>query len=272
MRKTLLSIATSLLIVGVASAQEDQRELGTTTKIGQNILPAKGDIAIGIDADPFLGYIGNFFTDAYNSAPSFDARQGALFGKYFLTDKTAVRARVGFNFSSYKETDEVNDVTSTTTPPAQVKDTYTEKYNNFELAVGYELRRGYGRLQGFYGGEVAFGFDGSSEKYTYGNALTATNPGSRPTSEKNGKDSFIGLGGFAGVEYFVAPKISIGGELGLGLYFDTNKMGRTTEITTESWDPATSSVKTETVKTNEKDNYSNFNTNTSGRVFVAFHF
>ena|SRR5690606_8690301 len=267
MRKLLLSIAAGVLIVSAASAQEDTRALGTTTKKGQNILPAKGDIAIGVDADPFLSYLGNLFTDSYNSAPSFDARQGALFGKYFLTDKTAVRARVEFDFSSAKNTDEVDDLTSTATPPAQVNDVATYKNNDFLLAVGYELRRGYGRLQGFYGGEVAVGFGGDSDTYTYGNAITATNPGPRNTSVKNGKNSFVGLGGFAGVEYFVAPKISIGGELGLGLYFRTDKAG---ETTTEFWNGT--AVETETVKTSSKDNYSGVFTNTSGRISVAFHF
>lgn len=270
MRKTLLSIAATLCIVGAVSAQEDSRIVGTTTKKGANILPAAGDIAVGIEATPFLRYLGNIFTDANNTAPDFNGRQGSVFGKYFLTDKSAVRARVSFNFGSEKETWEVNDVTSTD-PDVMVKNTYTDKVNQFELALGYELRRGYGRLQGFYGGEVAVGFGNGSESYTYGNAITATNPvASRPLHDKYGKQTTFGLGGFAGVEYFVAPKISIGGELGLGVNLVSEKGG---EEKYEGWNATDNVVEVTTDDfSNNKNREFNFGTATSGRIMVAFHF
>ncbi len=273
MKKILLSALAGLAIIGTVSAQEDSRVIGTTTNKGANILPAAGDFAIGIDAVPFLEYAGNIFTSSHNDAPTFgnDLSKGTVYGKYFLTDKSAVRARATFNFGSNKETFEVQDLTKPTDPDAKVKNTATDKMNNFELGLGYELRRGYGRLQGFYGGEVAFGFEGESTNYTYGNAITATNPGSRPTSVKHDdRRSYVGLGGFAGVEYFVAPKISIGGELGLGLAFGNRKDGKTT---TEAWDAASSSVKTETDdRSNNKDNFSYVGTFSSGRIMLSFHF
>ncbi len=284
MRKTLLSIATSLLIVGVASAQEDQRELGTTNKIGQNILPAKGDIAIGIDAAPFLGYIGNIFTDAYNDAPEFNGPNSffggnTLYGKYFLTDKSAIRARVSFDFNSQNRTESVRDDAAFAADPtsdAEVKDKWTTKENYFEFGAGYELRRGYGRLQGYYGGELTVGFANSSDKYTYGNAITSTNtnPTSafggtpRTTAEKNGNAFFFGIGGFAGVEYFVAPKISLGGELGVSILTGNVKGGKTT---TEFWNGT--EVETETVdNSNDKFGGFGFGTRTNGRLMVTFHF
>lgn len=270
MRKTLLSIAAALCVVGTVSAQEDSRNIGITSNKGANILPAAGDIAIGVEATPFLRYIGNIFTDANNNAPDFNGREGSVFGKYFLTDKSAVRARLSFNFGSDKETWEVNDVTSTD-PDAMVKNTYTEKYNEFELALGYELRRGYGRLQGFYGAEVAVGFGNESESYTYGNAVTSTYPGNyRILNEKFGNQTTFGIGGFAGVEYFVAPKISIGGELGLGVNLVSQKGG---EEKYEGWNNANNAVEviTEDYSSN-KDKVFNFGTATSGRIMVAFHF
>src|SRR5690606_11663081 len=97
-----------------------------------------------------------------------------------------------------------------------------------------------------------------------GNAFSATNPtptdafGStspRITSQKYGKETAFGIGGFAGVEYFVAPKISIGGEVRAALYFEGQKGGK---ITRASWDATASSVTTETVdnsKAKDKENY-----------------
>jgi len=118
------------------------------------------------------------------------------------------------------------------------------------LSGGIEMRRGKTRLQGYYGGELGFGLSGSKSKYTYGNALVADNTtagttgiavntndnfgdgnymavsspvsqgqddDARPTEVKNGSTITFGLRGFIGAEYFIFPKMSIGGEFGWGL-------------------------------------------------------
>lgn len=271
MKKLLLTLAVATALIGTVSAQEEEREMGTTTKSGRNILPAAGDFAIGVEANPFLEYIGNIFTNGTNNAPSFDGSKGAIIGKYFLTDKSAVRARLGFDFGSTKETTPTTKLPiDPNNPDAKVNNTTTTKKNNFALGVGYELRRGYGRLQGFYGGEALIGFRSEKDTYTYGNALSAQNGVSRVKEEGKGSGFEFGVGGFAGVEYFVAPKISLGGELGLAIMTDSGKGGKTI---TETWDSATSSVKTTTVdNTNNKTSTFNFGTRTSGKINLTFHF
>src|SRR5690606_31039544 len=144
------------------------------------------------------------------------------------------------------------------------------------LGLGYEMRRGYGRLQGYYGGELSVGFANSSEKYTYGNAITSTNtnPSSafsgtpRTLTAKNGGAFFFGIGGFAGVEYFVAPKISLGGELGVSVITGNMKEGK---ITTESWNGTEVETETED-NTNDKIGGFGFGTRTNGRLMLTFHF
>jgi len=285
MKQFLLSISAAVLIIGTASAQEDQRDLGTTNKIGQNVLPAAGDIAIGVDAAPFLKYIGNIFTDATNDAPNFEGPNSflggnTLFGKYFLTDKSAVRARVSFDFSTTGTTRTVTDdvaVAADPTSEAEVTDKRTNKNNYLEIGLGYEKRRGYGRLQGYYGGELITGFVSSSSKFSYGNAITSTNTNPsnafgmgaiRTTSEKDGNTFFFGVGGFAGVEYFIAPKISLGGEFGANIITGRQKDGKTT---TERWNGTAVETKTADDSKNKTSGF-DFGTRTNGRLMVSFHF
>jgi hypothetical protein len=174
------------------------------------------------------------------------------------------------------------------------------------LAGGYEFRRGYNRLQAFYGGEAAINYYNSSQKYEYGNDFSATNlapttttdfasqstasVASRTLEMKTGGSVGFGLGAFFGVEYFIAPKISIGGELGLGLAFKAAPKG---ETTTETWDAVNNQVKETTVEQYSASDISGFKipgqhfnvrseplishniyyalTN-SGNIFILFHF
>lgn len=124
------------------------------------------------------------------------------------------------------------------------------------LAAGIEKRKGKTRLQGYYGGEVGFSANMSKDRYTYGNALavnvvssgfnspqsvdvtSADDMGSgnvvlantifqggkgnaRITERKNGTVFTFGVRGFIGAEYFLLPKMSIGGEFGWGLGLST---------------------------------------------------
>lgn len=122
------------------------------------------------------------------------------------------------------------------------------------LAAGIEMRKGKTRLQGYYGGEIGIYLNTSKDKFTYGNKLAATNIPSlnvnvtaadnftatnnfgntgnnvsssepingiigsaRALERKNGSMFSFGLRGFIGAEYFVLPKLSIGGEFGWGI-------------------------------------------------------
>lgn len=111
------------------------------------------------------------------------------------------------------------------------------------IAIGYEKRRGYGRLVGFYGGEIGISRAAQKDKRSYGNAFsdqystvftnnfgtggtTTQNPAGTSTrilEEKIDAQWGIGARAFIGVEYFVFAKISIAAEYGFGYSFSRSK-------------------------------------------------
>ena len=139
------------------------------------------------------------------------------------------------------------------------------------LGFGLEKRRGNTRIQGVYGAQLVIGFGGSSTTNTYGMALSANNitnnptdiygytyettttttpspiPGFPPTTttttdttlnnprvlkEDHGSTFMIGLQGFIGVEWFFAPKVSLGAEYTWGLSMISQGASKTD---TEEW-------------------------------------
>lgn len=280
MKKQITTVAMALAFgLFTANAQD------LTSKKGEPILPEEGDWGIGIDATPFLNYAGNFFgKTAANTAPTWNflTSNNTIVGKYFKDATTAYRAAIRLGFGSFKDANYVSDDTNTSTEPKFVQDTRTISYNGIGISAGMEKRKGKTRLQGFYGGEVGIFVGGSKEKYTYGNAFNnpngnttptstdwSTNPPSsvgaafRPTEVKNGSTFQFGLRGFIGAEYFVLPKMSIGGEFGWGLGFQSTGEG---SVTTEYWDVASSSVKTLTTKTGKSSSFA-LDTDNNNSVF-----
>jgi hypothetical protein len=196
-----------------------------------------------VDAAPFLTYLGGFFSLSGATAPEFKGVNQGIYGKYFLEDDRAIRAKLKLNiFSSSDKQSVRNDEAAATTPEATTIDTRKTNVTDVSLAVGYEFRRGRGRVQGFYGGELLLGLDRESKTYSYGNPMTLANPtptsttdfmnpnnpnnpniigtpATRPLESKGGMNFKAGLGGFVGVEYFIAKQLSLGGEFTLGLNF-----------------------------------------------------
>jgi hypothetical protein len=70
-------------------------------KKGIDILPVKGEFAIGIDASPFLSYIGDLF-GSNNKNTSLNGNKfltdyfgsNTIYGKYMISDKNAIRANM----------------------------------------------------------------------------------------------------------------------------------------------------------------------------------
>lgn len=234
MKKSVLTVA---LIIGA-----------TTTTIAQNkqYTPETDDWAIGIDATPFLSYFGNFIGgNDGNTAPTWNflTNNQTITGKYFTAADMAYRGslRIGFGSTTRNAMVAQANATAPTYPalPTLVEDTYKTGYTNIGLSGGLEWRKGNGRLQGYYGGELGISISSTRESYQYGNAIVAadgfpattdfgTNITTDATSGVNdarvlarssGTTFGVGLRGFIGAEYFVLPKLSIGGEFGWGLMF-----------------------------------------------------
>jgi len=255
MKKSLTLLAFVLGMSG-AFAQD------LTSKKGEPILPEAGDWGLGIDANPFLEYAGNFFgKTTTNVAPTFNFLVPfQITGRYFKDATTVYRGSVRIGFGTVTERNMVTDrlaaYTNTTntypTNAAEVENVWKSSGNVIALSGGLEMRKGKTRLQGYYGGELGILFGSSKDKFEYGNALNSSTttpvgvdladdaftgsgniltglnignvPGvdARVIERKNGSQFGIGLRGFIGVEYFLLPKISLGGEFGWGFMMINN--------------------------------------------------
>jgi hypothetical protein len=209
--KKILMICASIALVGTMNAQ-------LTSKKGENYLPQAGDYSIGTDATSALGYFGNLFNGGSNSGMGFNYTNGfnAITGKMFVTDNMAYRGMVRLGFGS----------TSNSVMNGTNEDVTKNSYNGIALGGGVEYRRGTTRLQGYYGAMGMIALGGSKMTYTPG---ASGNPAAGTVLESKAGSTFgLGIRGFVGVEYFVLPKISIGGEFGWGLAFNSTGASSTT--------------------------------------------
>lgn len=253
------SIALVALAFGVTNAFAQD----LTSKKGEPFLPEAGDYAVSIDATSFLQYAGNFFgKSTTNFAPTWNFLNGnsTITGKYFKDATTAYRVGVRLGFGSTSDKRNVTALPTTTVNPyptanSTAENVHKQSKTNVGISVGLEKRKGKTRLQGFYGADLGIYFGSTKDKYTYGNALSvdATNPvgvtaaddfgtgnvtatilsggqtgSARATVTKSGATVSIGARAFIGAEYFIAPKISIGGEFGWGLGFSMTGKSKST--------------------------------------------
>lgn len=241
--KKIVLCAVALVAASAVSAQTGE----ITSNRGENWLSQDGDWGLTFDANPFLNYAGNLFNGANSNGIgnglTWANDNFAIQGKKLVNANTAYRAKLRIGFGSDRQTILVDDVTSTSTPAAQVDDVAKSSYMNIDLGIGLEKRVGSTRIVGVYGGEFGFGVGSSKTSFEYGNALTTTNTnhtnsfeqGAGLTERKNGSTFYVGLRAFAGVEWFVAPKVSLSGEYTWGLALSSTGHG---ESTVESWDAA----------------------------------
>lgn len=311
MKKSILAVA---VVLGATSTFAQD----LTSRKGENYLPEAGDWAIGINAVPLLNYVGNIFgkgADNMHASTIWNSNNPAftINGKYFVEDGMAYRGGIRLGFGSTKEKTMVADrsidpsLPSTwPTAAAEVENTWKHGNTNVGLTFGMEWRKGHTRLQGYYGAEIGFMIASSKDVYTYGNALTpststvvvdvttaddfggnlsTTTDGmgmmqdTRITESKNGLTFGLGLRGFIGAEYFIIPKLAIGGELGWGLGL---VMGGKSTVTSEGSgfkDSATDeSVETMTMETGKTTTFGVDNSIVNpmfgpvGRLNLTFHF
>lgn len=256
--KKIIILLFALLYVSFLAAQEDdlydEPVEVLKNKKGMTILPEAGDISVGVNLIPFMNYLGNIGNDnIINGFPSssflFD-NGTTLFLKYFNNDYSAFRLKLGIEYSLDITDRYVQDDAAVYADPLselQVVDRRNRSSHAYYAAVGYEFRRGKGRLQAAYGAELGFGFYNTNSSYEYGNEFTDIN--TAPTSYNfltgitssvnrrsiSAKESkAIGFGGnvFLQLEYYIAPNIALGTEFAFGPYFTK---GLQTSYTDEYW-------------------------------------
>lgn len=259
---------------------------------GENYLPEEKDFGLSIDANPFLGYLGGLMSNNGATPPTAQSLANAPFtitGKYFTKPDFAYRARLRIGVMNQTFRNTVINNANTSVDTAYTNDSKKVRGTEVNLGFGFEKRRGKTRLQGYYGAEGNIHFSSSSTEYSYGNSFTNTNTSifttdfetpsatgfssglsnNRIGAVKNGNTLGIGLRGFAGVEYFILPKMSLGAELGWGLTFRVTNDGF---IRTEYWDNVSSNTRQRQLN-KAGGNYFGIDTdNSGGRLMLHFYF
>ncbi|MCE3228068.1 MAG: hypothetical protein K0S32_2619 [Bacteroidetes bacterium] len=276
-------------------------------KKGNEILPKAGDIGLGFNAIPLMDAAINIIrwnqpvgASNTNANQFVQGANNQIVGKYFLSPKMAIRARIGMNTLSGTFVNQVQDAhalyhaslgTADDVQAAQllrVEDKLKFSKSNILFTGGLEFRRGYRRLQGFYGAELGIGGTSARQSVTYGNAFsdeypvtftnnfnaftTATqNPGTtritRNLDARNRGGLRFGLRGFIGVEYFVFAKISVSAEYGWG-YSITTRRGQTSTQEVYQIGQSGPTTFTEEVDTDTQENLKGFSVdNNSGTIF-----
>jgi hypothetical protein len=312
--KTKTIMKKSITLVALAFGVTSAFAQDLTSKKGEPFLPEAGDYAVSVDATPFLNYVGNFFgKTGPNNAPTWNFLNGnnTITGKYFKDATTAYRVGVRLGFGSTTDKRNVAALPTSTviaypTADAVVENKHHQGKTNVGISVGIEKRKGKTRLQGFYGADAGIYFGSTTDKYTYGNAL-AGNSGTpvnvtaaddfgtgnttasivstgqvgsaRITKMKSGATVSFGVRAFVGAEYFIIPKLSIGGEFGWGLGLSmTGKSTTTYESVGFANGAANTSVGTTEVKGGKSSAFG-LDTDNKNGVFgpsaslrMAFHF
>ena len=242
-----------LIIIGLAVffaapmvfGQEEQKD-------HSELFPKEGDFSIGIDISNMIKFIGNSFSshgeDNFPNnnmiEPSMTsvAVNPTIYGRYFLTDNTATRIRLGVGiYNTTSRAFVYDDVANMNSPLnddpltyAKTVDEFKEQSSQVELGIGLEKRKNLWRMQGYAGAEVFGTFIYNRASYVYGNAMSATNqtpttfdfvdtygpenPTHRTVDTKGGNIFHYGGGLYAGADYFITRNISIGIEYNLFIY------------------------------------------------------
>ena len=291
MKKCISIIIFALLpIVGISAKDKDNSD--------KVYIPEKGDIAFGVSLNPILDYAGKLFSDNGVTEPlqiggdpvsvgTFNglAPTVSIMAKYMLTDNWGLRANVGLLLNKDKSRVYVQDDEAVALDPSddsKLIDSRAQTRNGMSMMLGAEYRKGKKRVQGVFGMGAIVGFVKDRTSYNYSNTITSTNPypssgwtnqsygGYRILKEKTDGNVFFGLTGSIGVECFVAPKVSLGAEMNLNLYY---VVGGKQYVESESYNASTKEVDTKCNLVSPGDRSFSFGTeNLGGSLYMAFYF
>lgn len=192
MKKFILAAA---LVAAMAPAAVAQDEFA----------PEKGDFGVELQFNPFS-----------NDYTTFRDSEYGLTGRYFITNKDAIRLNIGFGV--HKDIDNTDFETS--------ENNYVTLHNNtrrsnFNINLGYERHLvTKGRLDVYAGAQVGVGFE------SYGSTTEQWNASEKVVEKywENSANGEIGstnfnFGIFTGVDLYVYKGLYVGAELGIDLTY-----------------------------------------------------
>jgi len=265
----------------------------------RNFTPSQGDFSIGFDVTPIFSFVGNIFNGTENNTFSPLAGRpvlsttGAPFptatimGRYMLRDNVALIANIGLMGSSIRTRAYVQDDYAFMFDPLnrdRLIDVQRERQNGFSLMLGAERRVGQNRIQGIFGGGLVFASARSTTTFEWANQMTEVNR--TPSAGFTGQfDTYggrtlesrtlmpttsWGVATHAGVEYFIAPGISIGATVNL---FLVHQRGGQTYRISERFIEATERVEEWTDLSAPGNRGTSWGTgNMGGSLFISFYF
>lgn len=223
-----------LFLLFTSGVYSQDRDTTLITKNGIEILPQKGDVAIQFDASPAINYIGNMFSSTTSPVVNSPFGSGVFVGKYFTSASEAYRIKFGFNLSK-----STNDTSINYGANQEYIISRNTQVRNVILGFGKEWRRGYRRLQGVYGieGLLQIGSNNPYNSKDYNLTIKQavdTGVESIGVARDLGTTKLVGFGfgvrAFVGVEYFILPRISLGGEFGWGLGYQFERSENSEEL------------------------------------------
>ncbi len=294
-KKITALLMLSVLPLGVLTAQDEK-----------DYLPQAGDLAVGIDMQPVYGFFGNIANgDVGNGLGQFGGEDPfgmtgiSIMGKYMLDKTTALRVNVGINKDVIKNyAYSIDDEARFQNPlsEAKVEDLNKSNIAAYSIAAGIEFRKGKNRIQGYLGADLVFGLEKQRYQFSYGNILTDVNqiptrtnynnaPGGFPgapnianvtywtrtyATESYMSNILAGVAGRVGVEYFIVPKLSFGGEVSLLIGERFQKLAYTKS---EGYNPTTAQVETHTELMRPASRQFHIGTeDLGGKLFMMFYF
>ena len=196
------------------------------SKNGHTVLPEEGEWSLQMNAIPLLNSL-NILNDnggSFNHPGYVSGFENVIVAKKYASNNSASRIKLGLNTALYSNTIMGENPDQFGSSDVLL---YTINSRNFELTLGYghEYRKGISRVQGFYGWETIFKLKPSSGdnynyEYDYLTMYNSTSQNEFIDSQKIGGGFGLEARGFIGVDYFIAPKMSIGAEFGWGAMFE----------------------------------------------------
>ena len=287
----IFTLALSLLVATAAFADEADKPTPEekAKKDYSSWLPAQGDMSVGFSLDPLATFAGNLFNGNLDNTLDDLAGEPLLYrhlpapcvsimGTYMLTNELALRANIGFGYSLKQDNFFVQD-------DAALELDNLSNAKVIEYRVGKRLP-----VQGVFGAGLSYACGMATATYAYGNAITQLNqnpsmhsnmpateavtpylPNARLLSVQSGDMIHMaGLYGSVGVEWFVTPKVALGANVNLGIYYELNP---SQTFVYEAWNTITEQVTQHTELLEPASHGFHFGTDNIGAsLYMAFYF